>query len=82
METVIAEGMKRAESVLFKYGVATLIAVGLTSWLALSATNTLNSINDKITTHIQETGFYMRQVCINTSQSEAQRSSCFPETRH
>lgn len=40
----------------------------------------IDDISRALEAHVSETNFYLRQVCINTSQTEAQRSGCIMGT--
>lgn len=84
-DTPTTVAVKSLESALAKYGLATVIALGLTSWLALSVSADLRALSadlrgvkDELTVHMIDSVFYMRQVCLNTAQNDVQRDSCHP----
>lgn len=64
--------------ILFRYGLATVIALGLVVWIAFSVSFDIRRMREDLSTHSMETSFYARQTCINTAQTEAQRASCNP----
>jgi hypothetical protein len=59
-----------------KYGIPGALALLLTWWLASDVSGTLRALAENLNTHSSETAYYMRQVCLNTAQNEAQRSGC------
>lgn len=68
----------RWERILGKYGLATVIALGLTAWLASNVSGQVSKVRETLDLHVSETNFYLRQVCINTAQNEGQRAGCIP----
>ena len=60
-----------------KYGVAGAIALFLVWWLAGDVSGQVTKIQDALTAHVAETNFYLRQICVNTAQNEAQRAGCW-----
>jgi hypothetical protein len=82
---------ERSETVwsqaLTKYGLATVLALALTWFLAQRVDGALVRIEHAMEAHIrttelqqQDQRFYLRAICLNTSTTEAQRSGCSFET--
>ena len=67
-----------AERILTKWGLATLLALGLVWWIATDVSGTMRDIRNKLDTHMNDTTFYLRQVCLNTATNESQRAGCIP----
>jgi hypothetical protein len=61
-----------------KYGALGAIAVFLVWWMANDVSGTLRALDQALSGHVSETNFYLRSICLNTAQSEAQRAGCFP----
>jgi hypothetical protein len=59
---------------LYRYGVPAGIALFLTYTL----TNSVASDVSAMRTEHQELRFYLRGICLNTAQTEQQRSACVP----
>jgi hypothetical protein len=62
----------------FKWGVGSAIALYLVYQVTQAFGSTLVTIRDEQRTHISETNFYLRQVCLNTAKDDVQRSGCYP----
>jgi hypothetical protein len=39
-------------------------------------------LKNEIQMHVIETGYYMRQICLNTAVTDMQRTQCLGLTRH
>lgn len=65
-----------------KWGVATVLAIGLTWFLATITYKQLESIHTELHDHITQAGFYMRQTCINTARDDYQRANCLDAPLH
>lgn len=72
---------ERFDRYLAKYGAATVIALFLVWWMASDVSGSLHSLRTMLESHVSETNFYLRAICLNTSQNEAQRASCIPPER-
>jgi hypothetical protein len=59
-----------------KYGVPAAIALFLVWWLASGVSADIRDLKTALGIHTSETNFYLRQVCLNTSQTENQRAAC------
>ncbi len=59
-----------------KYGPLAAIAIFLVWWIATDISGNLRHIGERLDSHTAETAFYMRQMCLNTSQNETQRAGC------
>ena len=68
-----------AERILTKYGLATLLALAFFYWITSDVSGTMRDIREQLNGHVTETTFYLRQVCLNTAQNEAQRAACIPQ---
>lgn len=73
-ETLLVETLKTAEKMLFRYGLATLIAISLVVWLAVSVSAKLDKVIDSNTDvqqllkqHMTETAFYSQATCFNVA---------------
>jgi len=64
------------ERILAKYGLATVLALFFVYWLTSDISGTMRAIQSTLNEHISESTYYLRQVCINTAQDEAQRAAC------
>lgn len=64
------------ERTLSKYGLATALAIFFVYWITSDVSGTMRSIKDTLDGHITETAYYLRAICINTAQDDAQRSAC------
>ena len=71
------------ERPLVKHGFPTVIALILIGLLAVELRGSQKEIKASITEgqimlrqHVTETGFYMRQICINTARDQTQRDHC------
>jgi hypothetical protein len=65
----------------YRYGAPIVIALGLTWFLASGVKGDIASLQQgeaEMRREHQELGFYLRGICFNTAQTEAQRSGCFP----
>lgn len=68
----------KVERMLGRYGLATLLALGLTIWLVNTVSADISDIRRQLSTHVTETNIYLRQICINTASTDAQRYQCYP----
>ncbi len=68
----------RIERMLNKYGVAVVIALFLVWWMTTDISGRIGRMDDQLGDHVKETNFYLRQVCLNTAQTEAERAGCIP----
>jgi hypothetical protein len=73
-----AQAAAVAERILTKWGLATLLALGLVWWIASDVSGTMRDIRTKLDLHTNDTTFYLRQVCLNTAKDESQRAGCIP----
>jgi hypothetical protein len=71
-----------AERVLSKHGFATLVALGLTWWLAMVATKTLWQMSATLQGHVIESSFYQHQICLNTATTPLAAAACTPPQGH
>lgn len=84
-DMVIEMAAGRAEKLLNRYGLATLLVIALSAFLIFVVDREmvdlkaqLRETEDQLRIHMSESAFYMRQTCINTAQNEAQRAACHP----
>lgn len=59
-----------------KLGVPAVLAMFLTYSIINLWTGDLADMKLEIRNHIIESGYYMRQICINTAMTEGQRAQC------
>jgi hypothetical protein len=64
--------------ILFLYGIPGFIALYLVYQGTQGFGATLTTIRDDLRVHMSETGFYMRQICVNTAKDDAARAGCYP----
>lgn len=67
---------ERIASLSQKYGPMAAIGLFLVWWMASDVSGSLKALTETLNNHASETAFYMRQVCLNTAQNEAQRAGC------
>jgi len=71
--------VKVVVGVLAKHGLATVLALALVWWLTQDMAGTQRWVKDTLTTHSLQTDFYLRQICVNTATTDAQRGGCLPK---
>lgn len=59
-----------------KFGIPGAVALFLVWWMASDVSGALKTLTITLNSHASETAFYMRQVCLNTAQTEGQRAGC------
>lgn len=59
-----------------KYGVAAVLAVFLTYWMANDVAGMLRKLDSELASHVSETNFYLRAICVNSADSESERANC------
>lgn len=59
-----------------KYGVAAVLAVFLTYWMANDVAGMLRKLDSELTEHVSETNYLLRGICLNTAESESERANC------
>lgn len=64
-----------------KYGLATAIACFLIWWVTQDVSGTIRDIQTSLDQHISESAYYLRGICLNTSNTDAQRANCIPPAR-
>ena len=70
------------EKVLTKYGLATFLAVFLVWWVTADVSGAIKHIQASLNEHISENAYYLRGICLNTAQTDAQRANCIPPQTH
>lgn len=61
-----------------RFGPWVVIAGFLIYWVTNGLSAKVDAINSSVTSHVSESNFYMRQICLNTAKDDAQRASCIP----
>lgn len=64
--------------ILKRYGLASLIAVYLLWWATDGLAMKVDRLVLMMHTHVTESNFYLRALCLNSAQNETQRASCIP----
>lgn len=75
---VTSNAITLAERVLTKWGLATLLAIGLVWWIASDVSGTQHRIEAKLDTHMNESAYYLRAICLHTAKDESERAGCIP----
>lgn len=70
------------ERIANKYGIPAVIALFLVWWLTSGVSADISAIKAALGLHTSETNFYLRQVCLNTAQTENQRAACIALDRN
>lgn len=66
------------ERLLGKYGPTAAIAVFLVWWISNDVSGTLRAIEFTLNTHVSESVFYLRAICLNAAKDERERANCVP----
>lgn len=68
---------------LAKYGLGTVLALVLTYFLMHNVSESIAKVSDTLNQHVGdmksqqiESRFYLRAICLNTAETEAQRAGC------
>ena len=61
-----------------RYGIPALIAAGLVWWMATGYARALESIQRDLKHHMDETGFYLRAICLNVAVTRDDKLTCLP----
>lgn len=64
------------ERILTKYGAATAIALFMVYWLTSGVSGDVRTLREDVKSHISETNFYLRAICVNVATTEGQRANC------
>lgn len=62
--------------VIYRYGLAAAIAGFLVWFVTQGLSDDVRATRDMLREHIAEQRFYLRAICVNTSQTEIQRAQC------
>ena len=71
------------KAALEKYGVTAAIAIGLIVWLTVvlkADLDTLKTAQEVMQREHLELRFYLRGICLNSADGEAERANCQPPT--
>jgi hypothetical protein len=81
-QRVVAAPPTYWERMLAKYGLATVLAVAFFWWLTSDVSGVMRETNATLKDHVRDSNFYLRQLCLNTAQTDAARAGCIPPEQH
>lgn len=76
VESVPVHVWDRAERVLSRYGLGTLLAISLTIWLVMEISRGVQNINAMLSGHISDSNFYLRALCVNSADTSQKLANC------